>query len=152
MLQWLGISMKIWLQLRLRWLWANAGWRLILQDSGMPYNCVKRGTSGGSTWEPLSIANLPLLLLTWIPQKQFTWNALFNRVKLAISNFRYCEFNFVDKSCNNAPLVLADLGCKNCATEIWLLDNFVKCNINPAAFIYIYIYTHNYILIFVFPM
>ena len=33
-------------------------------------------------------------------------------VKLAISNFRCCEFNFVDKSCNNAPLVLADLGCK----------------------------------------
>ena len=41
----------------------------------------------------------------------------------------------MDKSCNNAPLVLADLGCKNCATEIWLLDNFVKCNTNPAAFI-----------------
>ena len=51
-----------------------------------------------------------------------------------------------------APLVLADLGCKNCAIEIWLLDNFVKCNINPAAFIlkkkniYIYIYIYIYII------
>ena len=50
----------------------------------------------------LSIANLPLLLFTWIPpspptkKKKVTWNALFNKVKLSISTFRCCNFNFLD--------------------------------------------------------
>ena len=55
------------------------------------------------------------------------------------------EFKLVDKSCNNAALVLADLVCKYCVAEIWLgvpqplithsidLIIFVTCNIYPAA-------------------
>ena len=51
----------------------------------------------------------------------------------------------MDKSCNNAALVLADLVCKYCVAEIWLgvpqplithcidLIIFVTCNIYPAA-------------------
>ena len=52
----------------------------------------------------------------------------------------------MDKSCNNAALVLADLVCKYCVAEIWLgvpqpfithcidLIIFVTCNIYPVAF------------------
>ena len=51
----------------------------------------------------------------------------------------------MDKSFNNAALVLAYLVCKYCVAEIWLgapnlfspivwrLDNFVKCTIYPAV-------------------